>query len=125
MLLDYMYVRFVTLICFLLQQVELMPGSGVYIKRATYNQLQFIDKGSKLVRKLVREIFPDVHLLASSSCMGKGESSAGLDRHKVEVIKGASFGARLFHFFVCQSWKFSETIVLDLAMVNSIVGTCV
>ena len=67
-----------------------MPGSGVYIKRATYNQLQFIDKGSKLVRKLVREIFPDVHLLASSSCMGKGESSAGLDRHKVEVIKGGS-----------------------------------
>ena len=75
-------------LCFSLQQVELMPGSGVYIKRATYNQLQFIDKGSKLVRKLVREIFPDVHLLASSSCMGKGETSAGLDRHKVEVIKG-------------------------------------
>ena len=74
-------------LCFF-QQVELMPGTGVYIKRATYNQLQFIDKGSKLVRKLVREIFPDVHLLASSSCMGKGESSAGLDRHKVEVIKG-------------------------------------
>ena len=74
--------------CHNLQQVELMPGTGVYIKRATYNQLQFIDKGSKLVRKLVREVFPDVHLLASSSCMGKGESSAGLDRHKVEVIKG-------------------------------------
>ena len=68
--------------------MELIPGSGVYIKKATYNQLQFIDKGSKLVRKLVREIFPDVHLLASSSCMGKGETSAGLDRHKVEVIKG-------------------------------------
>ena len=64
-----------------------MPGSGVYIKRATYNQLQFIDKGSKLVRKLVREIFPDVNVLANSSCMGKGESAAGLDRHKVEVIK--------------------------------------
>ena len=85
-----------------------MPGSGVYIKRATYNQLQFIDKGSKLVRKLVREIFPDVHLLASSSCMGKGESSAGLDRHKVEVIKGASFGARLFHFFVSKLEVFGD-----------------
>ena len=83
-------------ICF--QDVELMPGSGVYIKRAVYNQLQFIDKGSKLVRKLVREIFPDVHLLASSSCMGKGETSAGLDRHKVEVIKGVYL--TIFHFII-------------------------
>ena len=83
----------------LLQQVELMPGSGVYIKRSTYNQLQFIDKGSKLVRKLVREIFPDVHLLASSSCMGKGETSAGLDRHKVEVIKG------VYHFELFNSFR--------------------
>ena len=83
---------------FVVQVVELMPGSGVYIKRAVYNQLQFIDKGSKLVRKLVREIFPDVHLLASSSCMGKGETSAGLDRHKVEVIKGGcSFYSTLFY----------------------------
>ena len=68
-----------------------MEGTGVYIKRSVYNQLQFIDKGSKLVRKLVREIFPDVNVLANSSCMGKGESAAGLDRHKVEVIKGGCF----------------------------------
>lgn len=43
--------------------------------------------GTKLVRKLVREVFPDVHMLANSSYKGKGVFS-GLDLHKVEVIKG-------------------------------------
>ena len=100
------------LILLYLQQVELIPGSGVYIKKATYNQLQFIDKGSKLVRKLVREIFPDVHLLASSSCMGKGETSAGLDRHKVEVIKGGhefhSFSSIVCSYLGKKAFRFFE-----------------
>ena len=79
-----------------------MEGTGVYIKRSVYNQLQFIDKGSKLVRKLVREIFPDVNVLANSSCMGKGESAAGLDRHKVEVIKRESHN---FLFLPCEQFE--------------------
>ena len=67
--------------------MELLPGSGVYISQLAYQQLQYIDKGTKLVRKLVREVFPDVHVLANSSCKGRG-TSGGLDQHKVEVIKG-------------------------------------
>ena len=75
-------------------EVELVPGSGVYVQRQTLYQCQLLNKGSKVVRRLVKDLFPDIHVLANSSCVGKrdgirgaGQGSA-LDPKKVEAIKG-------------------------------------
>lgn len=74
------------------QQVELLPGSGVYISMRAYVHLnkETWARGSKLVRRVVREVFPDEHILARSSCLGRrlGGCHVGLDHHKVDTIKG-------------------------------------
>ena len=72
------------------EEVELVPNSGVYVKKVTLVQCQHLNKGSKVVRRLVRDLFPDIHLLASSSCVGKKDNSnvSGLDPKKVDAIKG-------------------------------------
>ncbi|ESO11166.1 hypothetical protein HELRODRAFT_183479 [Helobdella robusta] len=73
------------------QQVELLPGSGVFITMRAYAYLtkETWNRGSKLVRRVVREVFPDEHILARSSCLGKrlGGCHVGLDHHKVDTIK--------------------------------------
>lgn len=71
-------------------EVELVPGSGVYVQRQTLIHCQLLNKGSKVVRRLVKDLFPDIHVLANSSCVGKrdGNTGTGLDPRKVEAIKG-------------------------------------
>ena len=73
------------------QQVELVPGTGVYISYTTHLQFEQDQalKGSKLVRRLVHELFPDERVLATSSCLGKrqGTSHTGLDQQKVDAIR--------------------------------------
>ena len=82
-----------TFVCALLfqaspmEQAELVPGSGVYVTQVCQKAVNYIDKGTKLVRRLMREVFPDAHMLANSSCLASGRL-VGLDEHKVEVIKG-------------------------------------
>ena len=79
-------------LCFMSQMVELVPGSGVYISASLFDEIEQEPnlKGSRLVRRLVYDIFPDEQLLAMSSCLGKGHQSSrqGLDQNKVDAIKG-------------------------------------
>jgi len=58
-------------------------------------------KGSKLVRRLVHEIWPDEHVLAMSSCLGQGTSNKGLDQHKVDAIKGWFYITLYFPTIFC------------------------
>ena len=69
--------------------VELVPNSEVYIPALTMHTIntEQFPRGSKLVRKLVHAIFSDDEL-AVSSCLGSGVSQKGLDRQKLEAIKG-------------------------------------
>ena len=43
----------------------------------------------QVVRRLVKDLFPDIHVLANSSCVGKrdGNAASGLDPKKVDAIK--------------------------------------
>lgn len=69
--------------------VELVPNSNVYVPATTLQGIQseHFTRGSKLVRRLVHAIFSDEEL-AVSSCLGSGASQKGLDRPKLEAIKG-------------------------------------
>lgn len=71
--------------------MELVEGSSVYVSSSLYQELEqeVNPKASRLVRRLVHEIFPDERTLASSSCLGKRQScSRGLDQTKIDAIKG-------------------------------------
>ena len=74
--------------------MELLPGSGVLVSLSAYELFtsEQWTRGSKLVRRVVREVFPDEQTLARSSCLGKrmGGCHVGLDHHKVHTIKGTS-----------------------------------
>jgi len=74
--------------------VELMPGSGVFVSSQFYANCleQPVTDGSRLIRKLVREVFTDEEILSGFPCTGDMQLCPGtkepLDRRKVCIIEG-------------------------------------
>ena len=75
-------------------------GSQVYVPVAVYHAAELEEKASRVVRCVVRGLFPNAQL-ADSSCFGQSKTSlhGGLEQNKIDAIIGR------FLLFLC-CWFF-------------------
>lgn len=98
--------------------MELLPGSGVYVDAAALRWLEGCEaaqlNGSRLVRRLVRELWPDERVLAASSCLGQSVANPGLDLDKVDAIRGSNYTLCMHVIFDLVGWPSSLMFVAGL-----------